>query len=266
MSGARKRVILMLVEGTTDALTFEQAFMKFFDERNRRFEAGDPFRCDITTIRLFPKDAKAAKLPVGDAPALVADRVRDHIRRSELYSLRDFSSVVQLIDLDGAFIPEKAVIETSGSSKDRYTESSILTVNRDGTLRRLAEKRRQIGLLLRMDAVKADRRTILPYRVFFMSRNLEHAMSHLAGRINQSDKRKLAADLAFRYKDDPDLLMNDLRDLLHVPDGSDPGDWLASWRYVMEGVHSLERGSNLALMPEFALHADRTTITLSKGK
>lgn len=88
----------------------------------------------------------------------------------------------------------------------------------------------------------------VPYRIFYMSRNLEHAFLGRAQNLSDAQKERYAALLNAKFENDDKLFARVIEKLWNMHGSL---DWSDSWQYVREGCHSLERGSNFHLLDEF---------------
>ena len=89
----------------------------------------------------------------------------------------------------------------------------------------------------------------VPYRLFYVSRNLEHTFLGKIGNLDARQKQSGAIKLADRFTRDPDLFSTTLQSLRRIH--GNPSSWEESWQYAMQGLHSLERGSNLAFVEPY---------------
>lgn len=194
---------------------------------------------------------------MADIRTVVRDRVREHVDHSLVRPGR-YLCVAHLIDLDGAYVPEDHVLLDTALSHISYGADHIATPNRDRTLRVMEEKRRQISLLLREDAAMSlGHGMAVPYRLFFVSRNLEHALNGSMGTLTQSEKDDQAAVNAMVFHRNPKRLFDELTYLYATqrPAGVIRPTWRQTWDHVAEETRSLERGSNLILLPRFVMEA-----------
>lgn len=83
----------------------------------------------------------------------------------------------------------------------------------------------------------------IPYQCFYLSSNLDHA---LYNKLNLDDEAKAAYAKAFyeRFLGKEKYFIDFLN--MEVVNGV-PESFTASWRYIQEGLHSLERHTNLNL-------------------
>ena len=98
--------------------------------------------------------------------------------------------------MDGAYIPDSSVIKTPGEDKPRYTLTEIQTSNPERLRERNKHKQSKLDKMSVMKKVWAS----IPYRVYYMSCNLDHVLHN---KMNSTDeeKEKNAYDFAKKYKD-----------------------------------------------------------------
>lgn len=218
-----KRVVLILVEGPSDEnalLEPMQAALNFAANGAPPEARALAFHCDVTTVRPFSWEASFA----------VKDRVRDTVRQFVVdriasrheYEWTDLDRIIHIVDLDGAFIPNECIVEG---------DCDGFVYGRD-------------SITARDTARVVDRKHAVPYRVYFMSRNLEHALYGSVREFSDDEKRQLSAAFGKKYRNDPEGFIN----LLRSGDVKVPGDTVEeTWRYAREGTNSLHRGSSLHL-------------------
>lgn len=115
--------------------------------------------------------------------AAVWEQVKEFM--GSIYRKSDICRIVHLTDMDGAFIPDDAVVEDNTveiGAPPYYTETQIQTSNRAGILDRNQRKRNNIDRLSACPKVAG-----IPYSMYYFSLNLEHI---LHGRTNLSDWEK----------------------------------------------------------------------------
>lgn len=168
----------------------------------------------------------------------VWNQVKNFMR--EIYKKNDICRIVHLTDMDGAFVPDDAVVEANAMEADappHYTETQIQTPNRVGILNRNRRKRKNIDKLSACPEIAG-----IPYSMYYFSLNLDHV---LHGKTNISEWEKIQCAEAFdlKYGDDPDgftLFMKESS--FSVCD-----DYRSSWAFIKTGLHSLERYSNFGI-------------------
>ena len=115
-----------------------------------------------------------------------------------LYSLRrtDYKEIIQVSDMDGAFVPDSAIVEDKNAYKPIYSEKEILTNHPEGIMKRNSQKRENMNRLITTNAIGK-----FPYHIYYMSSNLDHV---LYNKLNSTDDEKEndAHNFAEKYKDD----------------------------------------------------------------
>lgn len=234
------KVVPVIMEGSTDgrSLFTMMELMVAADAELRELGIGG----DLTLYQIHSQgfvNLNAADPFSAPRAAVVADMNRLHG-----YTPSDIAAIIQITDLDGAMIPDDRVLP--GGSRLEYHADHIETPDVDGIRRRNRVKAGNIRRLSRPGAVITIKGRRIPYFLYYMSRNLEHVLHDDAGHLNPREKTRHSLAFERRYQHDPDGFLTFLSrdEILHGA-----SDYPDSWRWPFEGTHSLERGSNLALMP-----------------
>lgn len=227
---ACRKIVFVIVEGPSDDLALGTLLERIYDRNtvHVQIEHGD-----ITT---------RSGTNAGNVVNKVCDCVKGYARN--LFKPKDFCRIIHITDTDGAFIPNDNVVEDKSAAKTLYSEISIRTKNKSGIEDRNAQKRENLN---RLSSVREIWN--IPYQIYYMSCNLDHA---LYGKLNSSDEEKEADATAFavKYREDiPEFLK-----FITESDFSVMDDYPQSWQFIREGLHSLERHTNIGLC--FAEAAD----------
>lgn len=222
---ARKKIVFVLVEGPSDDEALGVILNRIYD---KNFVYVHVMRCDITTeLDVNP----------GNIIAKIGDLVRKYAKDNS-FRRSDFQQIIHITDMDGAFIPDENIIEDSSTEKPIYHPTEILASNKIGIEKRNLHKRENLNRLAGASIIWTD----IPYRIYYMSCNLDHA---LYGKLNSTDEEKEADSYHFavKYKDDiPGFLR-----FISESDFSIMNSYAESWLYIKEDLHSLERHTNLGL-------------------
>ena len=230
MSKTRK-VILFVLEGPSDETALGGLFERIFDSSTVKF---DIIHGDITTSYRS------------------TEKIREHLRRAIIahlsqdlgYSWRDLERVVLICDSDGVFIPDDNVCE-SEDGRLHYGAECIFAGNRELICNRNKKKSDALRKLIGVSELTYNKCKV-PLSVYFLSRNLEHALSNKPGECGDFEKEELARKFARKYRNDIGGFVSYLRNDLAVE-----GDYKQTWDYLAEGTNSLSRCSNLHLvLPE----------------
>ena len=222
-----KQVLLFIVEGSTDETAFGLLFERLFANSAVVF---DIVGGDLTT-----------DVPLkGDPREKVRGRVLAQIERKD-YGWKDIKRIVQITDLDGAFVPDEAV-KGSSDGHLRYTEDLILAPCPNDIIERNHVKKNALRKLASIGCL-TYRKHAVPFSVYYLSRNMEHALHGLIEDVDVEEKERLARAFQRRYKDD-------LKGFLRLLGGREiavPGTYEETWKHAEVGENSLKRGSNLHL-------------------
>ena len=222
---ARKKVVFVIVEGASDDTALGVILNRLYDKNKVHIEI---MHGDITTdLNVDPNDIVSA---ICDIVKKYADSMH--------FSQCHFQQVIHLVDMDGSFIPESAIIENLAAEKPIYSLIDIQTANTKKMALRNKHKQTKLKRISRLKKIWGS----VPYQAYYMSCNLDHV---LYGKMNSSDEEKESDALAFarRYKDDIDGFLSFISD----SDFSRTEGYVESWEFIKREFHSLERFTNLGL-------------------
>ena len=221
---ARKKIVFVIVEGPSDSGALSLALTKFYDKQTVHVHV---MHQDITTQQ-------------GVTPTNIVTKIADAAKQyAKTFSLKntDFQSIIHLVDTDGAYIPDDAIVEDPAAPNPVYSTTKIRTKNKAGIAFRNACKRSNMDRLVATKSVWS-----IPYKVYYMSCNLDHV---LYNKLNSTDEEKETDAHAFakQYKDDlPGFLA-----FIGESDFSVVDDYKGTWAYIRQDLHSLERHTNFGL-------------------
>lgn len=163
-----------------------------------------------------------------------------------LYPKR-IAKIIQIVDMDGAFLPESSVIplaaERASLEKPFYDgENGVIeTRNIEAIRERNTRKRKNIEHLLSFSStgIKIGTRTI-PYEIYFFSSNLDHVINNDA---NLESGKKFYADRFLRtYGLFPERFSRFFSES-HVAIGY--MGYHESWDEIMQGANSVKQMTNI---------------------
>lgn len=221
---AHKKVLLVIVEGPSDDTALGYVLSKIC-EKERLFV--HVVHGDITT-----RNGVSSKTIVNK----VGDEVKKFIDNNP-YKQSDFKAIIHLVDTDGAFIPDEGIIEDDTQSDCLYLDTEIRTVAPDRIKKRNHQKQETLFRLVQTPRVRK-----IPYRVYYMSCNLDHV---LYDKRNSTDEEKENDAYTFteKYKDDIPAFLEYMCESPFSANGS----YKESWDYIMKDYNSLQRHSNLCV-------------------
>lgn len=164
----RKKILFVIVEGPSDDAALSVLLSRFFNSNVVHVHV---MHCDITT-------------ELGVTPNNIVRTIGDCVKKfaGRLYKSGDFCQIIHIVDMDGAFIPNNAVVEDASAAKPIYSITEIRTRQKSGIENRNLRKRENLNRLLSTPEIWK-----IPYRVYYMSCNLDHA---LYGKLNSTDEEK----------------------------------------------------------------------------
>lgn len=226
-----KKVVLFVVEGPSEETALGQAFETVFDTELVKF---DVVHGDLTVPAGFANNPRER----------VRDEVLQHLNRDKGYRWGDLARIVQICDTDGAFIPDDKVV--ASNKHLAYGKDRVEAARPEAIRRRNHEKAAAMKQLASIRCLTYKRHEV-PFKVYFLSRNMEHALHGICDDCTDEEKKRLAHAFRRKYGKKSD----DFKALLRSDELAVSGDYIETWRFVGEGTNSLKRGSNLHLvLPE----------------
>ena len=221
----RRKVILVIVEGSSDDTALGFALSQIFDKHTVHIEI---MHGDIT--------ADYSIQPINIA-AYLGKEVKKYANNNH-FTPKHFQKVIHIVDMDGAYIPEASVIQDDSLEKVLYTLEEIRTKNAEELIRRNQHKQEKLEKLSRLNRVWAS----VPYSVYYMSRNLDHVLHN---KLDSTDEEKEDDANAFAEKYEKDI--DGFVHFISESDFSRMDGYRESWEFIKKDYHSLERYSNLGL-------------------
>ena len=221
--GKESKTVIFIVEGASDKSALEKIFKKIY-RRNKEIE----FTFTSSDISSDPD------INISNVENRIYEKVHEVMQDKKL-KRQDIIQIVQIFDTDGAYIPDSAIINGS-TYAFQYSTTNISCTYSQRAIERNERKREIINHLLNQTMIKS-----YPYEMYFMSCNLDHALYNEIN-LDKELKQEYADEFYERFIGKeymfPAFLESDV--VNDVPDNMS-----ASWRYIREGLHSLERHTNL---------------------
>lgn len=220
---AKRKVILIIVEGPSDDTALHVLFDKYFDKNTVYV---DIIHGDITT------QTKERESIINKVVAEVKTYMANNSFRKA-----DFQEIIHIMDTDGAFIPDANVIEDSAAENPLYSPTEIRTVRKQDI-----EKRNKVKSFNMNRLSCCKEMWGIKYSAYYMSCNLDHV---LYNKLNLTEDEK--SDNAFKFAK---KYRNNIQDFISFMTKSDfavVDDYNSSWKFITSSLHSLERHSNLGL-------------------
>ena len=220
----RKKIVFVIVEGPSDDEALEILLEKLF-ENNKVFV--HITHGDITSEPGIDPAKILAK---------VGEMVKWYAKSNHLTSLH-FQRIIHIVDMDGAYIPDQSIVEDISAEKPIYSLTEIRTANVNGIKQRNDTKR----LCLNRLSIASESWGI-PYQVYYMSCNLDHVLYNKQNSSNE-EKEHDAIQFVKKYRNDLDGFIAYISKSCF----SVQSNYIDSWNYIKQNLHSLERHTNLGL-------------------
>ena len=221
---ASKKIVYVIVEGPSDDTALGLALSNLYDK--------EAVYVEITHGDITSSD----KSEVGNIVSRIGNLVKGYARSSYLRA-SDFLEIIHVIDTDGVFVPDACITEDPSCEKVFYTPTVIRTDKPVEIRKRNAKKKDILQKLASLGKVWG-----IQYNAYYMSCNLDHV---LYDKQNSTDEEKENDSYAFamKYKNDTNGFLR----FLCESSFSVGGGYKESWKFIQEGLHSLERYSNLCI-------------------
>ena len=226
-SVARKKVVLVIVEGPTDEDALGISLKQYFDKFSKNVLV-EVMHCDITT-------------EWSGYPQNIREKITDVVKRNaqkNKYQKEHYSQIIHIVDTDGAFIDEEYVIEDKSVEKVNYSLTSIICKDRKDIVNRNIQKSNNLKSLLSIKTIWS----IIPYKVYYMSCNMDHVLHNIQNSTDE-EKENNAHIFAKKYKNDLIGFLNYISESVFTVKGT----YKETWDYIQREVNSLNRHTNLQL-------------------
>ena len=134
---ARRKIVFVIVEGPSDDEALGILFSKIYNKESVYVHI---MHGDITT---------QTGVSASNIVAKVGNCVKQYASQNH-YKAIHFIEIIHIVDMDGAYVPESAVVEDSELKKTIYSSTEIRTANRDKIIERNKIKRENIHRLKEM--------------------------------------------------------------------------------------------------------------------
>lgn len=220
------RILLFIVEGPTDETSLAPAMNRIVSNSTVKFKV---MKADITSD--YDSNEENIEKRIKELG------VKRFLKENEQFASKDICGIVHIVDLDGAFIPDTAIIE-GNVEQAVYLDDKIICKNRDMFLKSKKNKEKNLLHLSSISEIKIPYGNIVPYSIFYMSCNLDHV---LHDKRNSSIKEKKENSLSFGDNYDEPLKF---KTFFNGSDIKILGTYPETWQYAQIELNSLKRGSN----------------------
>ena len=150
-------------------------------------------------------------------------------------AVSDVERIIHIVDTDGAFVPESAVIETD-DAKIQYYDDVMCSINRNETVNRNRKKARVLRKLIVTKQIDN-----IPYTVYFSSCNMDHLLFDIRN-SDQPTKKKNSQLFAVRCQSEAYL-----KETVYSPQIC-AHSFNESWDMIQQDRNSLRRHTNINIV------------------
>ena len=244
----KKQIVLFLVEGLSEINALWTIMSELYEKIDENAEV---FFCQMEEDGVVGGDITSRNGVTPEKIEMLMHKlvVGPLLDRENIYP-KDVTEIIQIVDLDGAYIPDESVVSPSEQLSDDhpviYYEDRIEANNVSGIRNRNMRKRANIDYLTSRQEIKVKTKTI-PYSIYYMSCNLD---TFLHGETNISTGREKcdrAALFSSKFDGDP---LGAAQFFINDPDAACGKTFDESWSFVRQGHNSLKRYTNINLLFE----------------
>lgn len=194
------------------------------------------FRPNRVIFHIYHGDILIKRHRKGNPLSEIESIVQQECSRYGL-SRSDILRVIHIADTDGLFIPDTAVRLDYRAKHAEYEEDAIYTCNPDSIKQRNRRRRGNVKALIHTRSLQGN----IPYSIFYLSRNIEHALYGIESHVNDSRKTDLAYDFSDHFGYDWKLFMN----YIENEDVTIGNTYKESWELIQNDTESLKRHTNI---------------------
>lgn len=220
-----KKVVLFIVEGITDEDALKPIMKKILKKNDNNNIEFSVLHKDITSDDKSQTDNIKRKL---------VEEIKKHLNKYKL-NKKDIREVVHLIDTDGAFIPSENV-QGKKQGEIEYTEEEIIAKNPLDIKQRNKRKTEIVKLLYKTDQIYIN----IPYKIYYFSRNREHALNNKKESISDEEKSILADEFSDKYENN----IEEFYEFMCFSPEAVGDEYKTSWEFILDGTNSLKRYHN----------------------
>lgn len=260
-----RKIRLFILEGETDVTALDAVLENAFEDNLRAMfcTTGGDVTSDNNNLSIEIVGEGQESVLLSSVENDIAFIIKEWIKspeRSNSIRVQDIAEIVQITDTDAGFISDELVIEDRNAADEADVNivydtagGCIRVRNKMRQLRTLRHERKQVGHLIRIGTLNLDSPegvTEVPYRIFYMSCNLEHVL-HDRINIPRSKERKEKTNLAKSFKS---RFGGDSASFIKFISESDfavKGTYEETWAFISDVNHptrSLNRHTNLNVL------------------
>lgn len=225
---ARKKIVFVIVEGPSDEEALGVILSRYFCD-------------DEVYVEIMYSDVTTKKgITSTNILKEIANVVKEYAERNHFKPLH-FKRIIHIVDTDGAFCSEDAIIEDLSVNNFMYYETEIRTSNKENAILRNEQKSQNLRKISRTESIWN-----IPYNVYYMSCNIEHVLFNKMNCLDE-EKEILSYKFAMKYKNN----ISEFISFISNSSFSIKEDYLSSWKFIESNNNSLKRYTNFPICLDF---------------
>ena len=250
----KRKIVLFLVEGKSDREALQIAVSELYEMIDEEIEVFFPVihgdmeekGGDITTCLYKDKRSRTWWVSPRNIEDAIYDLFLEEFFDEMKIMPKDVTEVIQVVDLDGAYIPDECIVPDPDLPEEKsphYSETRIECVDVEKIKDRNRRKRENLDDLSARKTIKIKSQT-KPYSVYYFSSNLDHFL-HRDANLDYWEKRALADSFSRGFLGNPGEFV---RTIAEDPGASGGMTYEESWNFIKEGTNSLNRHTNFDIL------------------
>lgn len=221
-----KKIILFIVEGISDKIALGSIL--------RAMYKSDFVDVQITDGDLTTKNGVRSSNVISKLKGIVTEYMSKH-----RYKPSDFKAFVHIVDTDGAYIPERCILNRCiVGDGPKYNLDGIYTSNVNAVIGRNIQKTGCLDVLTKLKELNGK-----PYFILYFSCNLDHVLYNEMNLVKE-DKIKFADEFNNKYINNIEAFKKFMLDS-SINSGD---DYETSWKFIKEDMNSINRYTNFGLL------------------
>ena len=244
----KKQIVLFLVEGLSERNALWTIMSELYEKIDENAEV---FFCQMEEDGVVGGDITSRNGVTPEKIEMLMHKlvVGPLLDKENIYP-KDVTEIIQIVDLDGAYIPDENVVFPSEPLSEEhpvmYYADRIEANNVQGIRNRNLRKRANIDYLCSRKEIKVKTKTV-PYSVYYMSCNLDTFLHRETNIPTGREKCDKAAQFYSQFDGDAMLAA---KFFINDQDVAHGRTYEESWAYIRQGYNSLRRFSNINLLCE----------------
>ena len=242
----KRKIVLFLVEGKSDREALNLAIPELYDEIDDEIEVFFPIIREESVDKGGDITSKYGVFPNNIESKIYELFLRDFFNEEKIMP-KDIYEIVQIVDVDGTYLPDEKIIESTENEERNivYSNDSIITKNVEGIRKRNKRKADNLNYLSSLEKIKVKQKSV-KYSVYYFSSNMDHFI-HRDANLDSNLKIMLADSYSRGYIGKTNEFV---KDICQDKDATKEMTYEESWAFIKNDTNSVKRHTNLNILLE----------------